>query len=134
MGPLSFLWVGLGGALGSMARLGVGLIATHLWGESFPWGTIGINIVGSFIITFFSALSLDSGAIPIGPNARLFVIAGVCGGFTTFSSFSLQTVALARTGAFDRAGLNVLLSVILCLLAAWAGLVAGEAINSWTRR
>lgn len=133
MNALTFALVGLGGALGSMARLGVGLFATRLWGEAFPWGTLGINVLGSFVITLFGVLSIGNGMLEVSPNARMFVTVGLCGGFTTFSSFSLQTLALAQQGEVGRAGLNVALSVGLCLLAAWAGFAAGNALNIWAR-
>lgn len=133
MNAFSFALVGLGGALGSMARLGVGLLATRLLGETFPWGTLGVNVVGSFVIAIFGALSIGNGMLEVGPNARMFVTVGLCGGFTTFSSFSLQTLALAQQGEVGRAGLNVALSVGLCLVAAWAGFAAGHAMNIWSR-
>ena len=118
---LAYLWVALGSALGGVARFGLGLLAGRLWGDSFPWGTIGINILGSFIIGFFGALTTPEGPIPASQSLRIFVMVGICGGFTTFSSFSLQTVSLARDGSWLGAMANVLLSVTLCLLAVTLG-------------
>lgn len=129
MNPVAFLWIGLGGALGSMARFGLNVAATQLWGEAFPWGTLGINVFGSFVITFFGTLSVGDSWLQSGPNARLFVMVGLCGGFTTFSSFSLQSLALAQQGHVGRAGTYVGLSVVLCLFAAWLGLFAANALN-----
>ena len=111
------------------------MLATRLWGDSFPWGTIVINIVGSFIIGFFGALTAPEGPLPAHPNLRIFVMVGICGGFTTFSSFSLQTLSLARDGSWLPAMGNVVLSVTLCLLAVtighlaagWIGLLQSEA-------
>ncbi len=129
----TFLLVGLGGALGTMARFGIGLVAAQVLGEKFPWATLGINVLGSFAITIFGAITMGGGHFAVGPNARLFVIVGLCGGFTTFSSFSLQTLALAQQGEFGRAALNVVLSVVLCLLAAWAGFAVGHGLNALSR-
>jgi CrcB protein len=134
MGPAAFFWVGFGGALGSMARFGLSLLATRQWGEAFPWGTLFINVSGSFVITFFSVLSIGDGVLNVTPNMRLFVAVGLCGGFTTFSSFSLQTLALAQQGEVGRAGLYTAASFVFCLLAAWSGFAAGQAINLWSHR
>lgn len=125
---IAYLWVALGSALGGVARYGTGLMALHLWGEAFPWGTIAVNILGSFVIGFFGALTLPGGALPASPNLRIFVMVGVCGGFTTFSSFSLQTLVLARDGNWFAAMGNVLLSVLLCLAAVTLGQAAAAHI------
>ncbi len=124
-----FLWVAAGSALGGVARYGFGLIAVRLWGESFPWGTIAINVLGSFIIGFFATLTLPEGAMPASANLRTFVMVGICGGFTTFSSFSLQTLTLARDGNWFATMGNIVLSVVLCLLAVTAGHVSAERIG-----
>ena len=114
------LWVALGGALGSVARYWVAVWATPV-SQAMPWGTIGINIAGSFVIGFFGTLTLQGGRLPAPDSLRLFVMVGFCGGFTTFSSFSLQTLDLMRAGAWGRALLNVGVSVLLCLAAVAAG-------------
>jgi len=124
-----YLWVALGSALGGVARFGSGLIAARLWGETFPWGTIAINVLGSFVIGFFGTLTLPGGVLPAGPNLRTFVMVGFCGGFTTFSSFSLQTFALVRDGTWLAAMGNVVLSVSLCLLAVTIGHFSAERIG-----
>jgi CrcB protein len=113
--------VALGGALGSVARYAATLAAARAWGAAFPWGTILINVAGSFIIACFGTLTARSGLFPAGPGARIFVMVGMCGGFTTFSSFSLQTLELAQDGSWFGAAANILLSVIVCLAAAAAG-------------
>ena len=118
---MTYLWVALGSALGGMARYGVGLAAARLWGVGFPWGTILINASGSFLISFFGTLTLPGGPLPAGAALRVFVMVGLCGGFTTFWSFSLQTLELARDDAWGAAFLNVALSLALCLLAVAAG-------------
>ena len=104
------LAVAAGGALGSVARYWLGILALPL-SRQLPWGTIGINVAGSFAIAFFGTLTLGAGRYPVPETGRLFFMVGVCGGFTTFSSFSLQTLDLLRGGAPGRAMANVALSV-----------------------
>ncbi len=127
---IAYLYVALGSAAGGVARYGLGLMAGRLWGESFPWGTIAINVLGSFVIGFFGALTMPEGAMPASQNLRIFVMVGICGGFTTFSSFSLQTFSLARDGSWFAAMGNVLLSVTACLLAVTLGHYAAERIGT----
>ena len=119
-----FMARALGGALGSMARFWVsGLVATSV-GGTFPWGTIIINITGSFVIGLFSGLmSPPEGRWLASSNTRVFLTYGICGGYTTFSSFSLQTLTLAQDRQWARAGANVGLSVVLCLMGVWLGYV-----------
>lgn len=123
------LWIALGGALGSAARYWLGRLAAPFSGF-LPWGTILINIGGSFLIAFFGALTLaqTAGRWPVSENIRLFAMAGFCGGFTTFSTFSLQNFELLRQGAFIRAFANMALSVLLCLLACALGALAAEKL------
>lgn len=120
MSPLTVLFVVLGGALGTFARYAVSVWALPI-SSRLPWGTIGINITGSFVIGLVGTLTLANGRFPISENLRLFLMVGFCGGYTTFSSFSLQTLDLLRAGAFARAGVNVILSVVLCVAAVAAG-------------
>ena len=117
----TYLWIALGGALGSMARFWLAAFVAEIMGPQFPWGTILINIVGSFIIGFFATYTGPSGRIVASFNARAFVMVGICGGFTTFSAFSLQTLDLAHENHWAQAGANIVLSVVMCLLAVWAG-------------
>jgi CrcB protein len=114
------LLVMLGGALGTLARYLISVAATS-FPAPLPWSTIAINIAGSFLIGFFGTLTLFGGRHPASENMRLFVMVGICGGFTTFSSFSLQTLDLLRTGSILRAVLNVVLSVVLCVCAVALG-------------
>ena len=97
--------------------------------EVFPWGTLVVNVTGCFIIGLFAVLTGNHGRIAVAPEVRQFFMVGICGGYTTFSSFSLQTLALARDGDTTRAGLNVALSVLLCLIGVWLGWSIGGAIN-----
>ena len=92
----TYLWVAVGGALGSVARFWLGALVEELLGPQFPWGTILINILGSFIIGFYGTFTGPGGRMIVTFNARAFVMVGICGGFTTFSAFSLQTL---RPGA-----------------------------------
>ena len=127
---ITYLWIGLGSALGGMARYGLSSAMADRFGEGMPWGTIAVNILGSFIIGFVAALTASGGRVSASPDARQFVMAGLCGGFTTFSAFSLQTLQLAQDGQMLRAGANVGASVILCILATWLGYAAATAINA----
>lgn len=126
---IAYVWVALGSALGGVGRYGFGLLAARLWGETFPWGTVVINVVGSFVIGFFGALTVPGGVLPANPSLRTFVMVGICGGFTTFSSFSLQTLSLARDGSWFPAMGNVVLSVTLCLLAVTLGHLSADRIG-----
>jgi len=124
-----YLLVAFGGALGSVARLAVNNAVTAQWGAGFPWGTLVVNITGSFIIGFFFTLTEPHGRLPTGVPGRQFFMTGVCGGYTTFSSFSLQTLHLARGGEWLRAGANTLGSVAACLIAVWLGHLLASYIN-----
>lgn len=126
---MSYLWIFIGGGLGSIARFAVSGIAARWWGETFPWGTIIINITGSMLIGFFAALTAPEGRVMVSPTFREFFTFGICGGYTTFSSFSLQTLSLARGGEWFKAGGNVLLSVVCCLLAVWVGYYLALQLN-----
>jgi CrcB protein len=104
-------------------------VVARLFGETFPWGTLIINVTGSFIIGFFAALTGPDGRVFIGSTARQFVMVGICGGYTTFSSFSLQTLNIMNDGEWFRAGGNICLSVALCLIAVWAGYMLASTVN-----
>jgi CrcB protein len=126
---MTWVCVMLGSALGGGLRYWIsGLAAEHV-GETFPVGTLLVNVSGSFVIGFFATLTGPDGRIFVGSDARLFVMTGVCGGYTTFSSFSLQTLTLAQDGEWALAGLNVVLSVVLCLIAVWLGYVVAAMLN-----
>ena len=124
------LWVTLGSALGGAARYWCsGVIATR-FGESFPWGTILVNVVGSFLIGLVATLTDPDGRLLLGPTARQFLMIGLFGGFTTFSSFSLQTLNLVQDSEWLQAGGNIIGSVVLCLLAVWLGHLLALSINA----
>lgn len=129
---MSYLWVGIGGALGSILRFWLaGMIGNTRIGEVFPLGTLVINISGSFVIGLIAALVMPEGRFEPGLRALVtqLVMVGVCGGFTTFSSFSLQTFNLAREGQWLYAGLNIGLSVVLCLVGVWLGYALGQILG-----
>jgi CrcB protein len=130
---LAYLWVAIGGALGSVARFWLnGLIAAR-FGETFPWGTLVINVTGSFLIGIFAAFATIPKAGSISQSRAFvtqFLMIGVCGGYTTFSAFSLQTLNLLRDREWLYAGGNVFLSVVLCMIAVWLGYLLGSAFNS----
>jgi CrcB protein len=117
-----------GGALGTLARYLISLVALPISGQ-LPWGTIIINVTGSLLIGFFGTLTLAHGRFPVPESLRLFVMIGFCGGYTTFSSFSLQTLDLMRQGALGRAMVNVVASVILCVGAVAIGHQVAALMN-----
>ena len=127
---LNYLFIGLGSALGGMARYWLAGVVAQRWGDPFPTGTLLVNVTGSFAIGFFAAFAKGEGGWAGGPLARNFFMSGLCGGYTTFSSFSLQTLNLVREGAWFYAGLNVVLSVVLCLLGVWLGYLSAQ----WGKR
>jgi len=127
------VFVMIGGALGSLGRYLISAAALPI-GQSFPWGTIAINILGSFVIGFFGTLTLAHGRFPVSENVRLFVMVGMCGGFTTFSAFSLETLDLLRSGWTLRATANVLASVVLCVSAVALGHLIGARLNGGAQR
>ena len=126
---MTALWVMLGSALGGGARYGVSGLVARTVGETFPWGTLAVNIVGSLLIGLVAAVTGPEGRLLVSGPARQFIMTGMFGGFTTFSSFSLQTLTLAQDGEWGRALLNVGLSVVCCLVGVWAGWAIGAAIN-----
>lgn len=127
---LNALWVFVGGGLGSLARWWAsGFIAERV-GQTFPWGTLLVNVTGSFVIGLFATLTGPEGRFLVPASFRQFFMLGVCGGYTTFSSFSLQTLNLAEDGQWFRAGANAVLSLVLCLLGVWLGHAIALAINS----
>jgi CrcB protein len=124
-----YLWIALGSALGGAGRYWCsGVIARHI-GETFPWGTLIVNVVGSLLIGLLATVSEPDGRLLMSTTLRQFFMIGVFGGFTTFSSFSLQTLNLVRDGQWVPASLYILGSVALCLVGVWLGHGLGIAIN-----
>ena len=127
----SYLVVFLGGGLGAGLRFALSGWIDQRFNGTFPLGTLLINITGSLAIGFLASLTDTTGKILIGPYGREFLMIGILGGYTTFSSFSLQTLNLARGGEWAAAGLNCLLSLSLCLIAVWFGHILAQVINNW---
>ena len=125
-----YLWIAIGSALGGTARFALSGFVARAVGETFPWGTLIINVTGSFAIGFFNTLTGPDGRWFVSSQGRLFFMTGICGGYTTFSAFSLQTLNLAREGEWLHAGGNIAGSVALCLLAVWLGHLAAASVNS----
>ena len=126
---MTVLWVALGGALGSVARYAFSGVAVRWLGAEFPYGTLFVNVTGSFTIGLLAALVAADGRPLLGADARAFLLVGVLGGFTTFSSFSLETLNLVRSGAVGPALLNVAGSVVLCLAAVSLGFASASLVN-----
>lgn len=126
---LIYLAIALGSALGGVTRYWCYGITLRLLGPLFPFGTLTVNVIGSSFIAFFATLSGPDGRLLIPAHFRQFVMAGFCGGYTTFSTFSLETLFLLRDGQWAKAGANIGASVVLCLAGAWAGYLAATALN-----
>ena len=124
------LWVFLGSGLGGLARWGLSGLVAERFGQTFPWGTLVVNVSGSFLIGLFATLTGPEGRLFAPAGLRTFFMLGLCGGYTTFSSFSLQTLNLAEDGEWFRAGANVVLSVVLCLAGVWLGHALAQAVNA----
>lgn len=126
----TYFWIAVGSALGGVARYWCSGVAARMFGETFPWGTLIVNVIGSFIIGFVATLTAPDGRVFMNSTARLGIMAGLCGGYTTFSSFSIQTLSLLNDGEWLYAGANVTLSVMLCLAAVWLGHVFAMSFNA----
>lgn len=124
-----YLFVMVGGALGTGARFFLSGVVANAFGQTFPWGTLVINVTGSFVIGFFGGLTGPDGRLLVSGSVRQFVMTGICGGYTTFSSFSLQTLNLMNDGEWASASGNVVGSVFLCLLFVWLGATSAAALN-----
>lgn len=125
----TYLWIAVGGALGSMARFFVSSSFAKIFGEVFPWGTIIVNITGCFVIGILATLTGPDGRVVVASDFRQFLLIGICGGYTTFSSFSLQNLNLLRDGDLLAAGSNTLVSFVACMVAVWLGAVIGQIVN-----
>ncbi|MGH7870413.1 MAG: fluoride efflux transporter CrcB [Candidatus Dormibacteraceae bacterium] len=127
------LWIFVGGGLGSLARWGVSGWVANAFGQTFPWGTLVVNVTGSFIIGLFATLT-EPGARWVVPSTfRNCFTLGICGGYTTFSSFSYQTLTLAEDGQWFKAAANSIGSLVLCLVGVWLGHVVATLVNTSPR-
>ncbi len=127
---LQFLWICLGGALGTGSRYLVGLGATRVFGSGFPYGTLIVNIVGSFLVSLVMYLSVDAGSIPL--SVRMFLTTGFLGGFTTYSSFNYETLKLFQSGSWGIAAMNVFVTLFACVAFGLLGLFVGTKMASWS--
>ena len=124
-----YLAVGFGAAVGSLLRFLSGVVIVSMMGHSALGATGFVNVLGSFVIGLFAALTAPEGRMLVGPAGRQFVMGGICGGFTTFSAMSLDTFILLLQGDIPLAGLYLLLVVVLSLVAAWVGHILAVRLN-----
>lgn len=126
---LTYVLIAIGGALGSMARYGFSGMVAAATGGTFPFGTMFVNVTGAIFIGFFLTLTGPNGRLLASVHTRQFFAVGICGGYTTFSTFSFETLSLAQDGQWLAAGANAVFSVVFCLIAVWLGYVAASALN-----
>lgn len=128
---LAYLTVALGSALGGVGRFWISGWVARRFGDQFPWGTLTVNLVGSLVIGVLAAAIEPT--TQLSPRARAFtaqfLMAGLCGGFTTFSAFSVQTLRLLQSGAWSHALGNIFGSVLLCLAGVWLGFLLGQSVH-----
>ncbi len=123
---LQLIAIAAGGALGSLARYGMSS-AVYAWlGRGFPWGTLAVNLLGSFLMGLLFVLLIER--LSWAPEWRGAILIGFLGAFTTFSTFSIETLNLLEEGAMLAAFLNMVLSVWLCVLVCWAGVILGRSL------
>ena len=127
--PRLYAAVAAGSALGALARFLCSLALAGLLGPAFPWGTLAVNGLGSFLIGLYATVSIPGGRLPAGPAGRQFVIAGFCGGFTTFSIFSLETLLLVEARAIGLASAYIAASLFAWLVLVWVGWLIGARLN-----
>jgi fluoride exporter len=126
---VTYLCVFIGAAIGGVGRYSLSGVVANWIGATFPWGTLIVNVTGCFVIGVFNTLTGPDGVFLVPGNLRVFVMVGMCGGYTTFSSFSLETLNLVRNGEWFASGAYILASTVLCLIGVWLGHVAGILIN-----
>ena len=124
---IQVLAIATGGAIGTLMRFYIATGIDQWLGRHFPYGTLFVNIVGSLFIGVLFTLLQER--LAINPYYKLALTAGLLGGFTTFSAFSIQTIALLEKGELLKALANIILSLVLCLLAAWFGMILGRQIS-----
>jgi CrcB protein len=125
-----YLWIAIGSGLGGVARFGLSAWLASRFGETFPWGTFAVNVTGCFIIGFFATLTGPDGRLIGDATQRHFFMTGFLGGFTTFSTLSLQSLNLARDGQWLMSAANAVGSLVACLIAVWLGHIAAQAISA----
>ena len=123
---LQIIAIAIGGALGSVFRFALSTGVYQWLGRDFPYGTLTVNVLGSLLMGFLYIVLMERSSL--GPEWRALILIGLLGAFTTFSTFSLETLNLIESGALLKAAMNILLSVVLCLFAAWAGMLGGRQL------
>lgn len=126
---LNYFWIAIGSMIGGVSRYAISRAVALRYGETFPWGTLVVNITGSLLIGFIAGFTGPDSRYVVSPTVRNFLMVGICGGYTTFSSFSLQTLELIRNRDLGEAFGNILLSVAACIAAVAIGYIAGSAIG-----
>jgi CrcB protein len=120
------LIAGLGGFIGSALRYWTSILSYRFFGQDFPYGTLIVNITGCFLIGLL--MTVFEQRFIVNPNLRIFLTIGILGGFTTFSTFSYETIALLREGSYLFGFENIILSLIGCLIATTAGILIGRLV------
>jgi len=124
-----YLWIALGSAIGGATRYWCYGAMARLLGETFPWGTLLVNVVGCSFIGLFATLTGPEGRWLAPSSLRMFVMTVICGGYTTFSTFGLETLNLARDGQWLKAAANITASLVFCLAGVWLGHMLATTLN-----
>ena len=125
----SYISVALGSIVGAVARFLVSVLFVSQFGDGFPWPTLFVNVTGSFVIGFYAALTGPDGRLFVSARQRLFVMVGICGGYTTFSSFSLETLRLVQSGNVQTAFVYLFVSAITWIASVWIGHALAARLN-----
>jgi CrcB protein len=125
----SYISVALGSIVGAVARFLVSVLFVSQFGDGFPWGTLFVNVTGSFVIGFYAALTGPDGRLFVSARQRLFVMVGICGGYTTFSAFSLETLRFVQSGNAHTALIYLLVSAVTWIASVWLGHVLAARLN-----
>ena len=125
----SYISVALGSIVGAVARFLVSVLSVSQFGDGFPWGTLFVNVTGSFVIGFYAALTGPDGRLFVSARQRLFVMVGICGGYTTFSAFSLETLRLVQSGRAQTALVYLFVSAVTWIASVWLGHALAARLN-----